>query len=87
VVASHGEDTTKALLPNRFQVAIDRAAKIAGKTELHAYVAEWRRIERPLDGSPAAVVPTLVEELDRAYPRDRLASLVRQGGLENGASA
>lgn len=87
VVASHGAETEKALLPTRFQTAIDRAAKVAGKTELHAYVAEWRRIEQPLDGTPADVVPTLVEELDRAYPKDRLATLVRQGGLETtGAS-
>lgn len=87
VVASHGEETEKALLPSRFQTAIDRAAKVAGKSELHAYVAEWRRVEQPLDGTPANVVATLVEELDRAYTKDRLTALVRQGGLETtGAS-
>lgn len=80
-VVVKGATTEKALMPNRFQVAIDRAAKIADKTDLQAYVAEWRRIEEPLDGEPSDVVRTRIDELDRSYSRDRLAELVRQGGL------
>jgi hypothetical protein len=82
VVASDGTTVEKAMLPNRFQVAIDRAARIAGKTETAAYVAEWRRTEQPLTGDPAGVVASSVEEIDRSYSRERLATLVRQGGLE-----
>lgn len=81
-VVANGATTEKALLPNRFQIAIDRAAKIADKTDLQAYVAEWRRIEHPLDDDPAEAVRTRIEELDRTYTRDRLAGLVRHGGLE-----
>ncbi|WP_052665964.1 virulence factor [Nitriliruptor alkaliphilus] len=82
VNATTTDTTEKALLPNRFQVAIDRAAKVAGKTELAAYVAEWRRIEQPLDGDPATVIAERIDELDRTYTRDRLAAIVRHGGIE-----
>lgn len=81
-VVANGATTEKALLPNRFQIAIDRAAKIADKTDLQAYVAEWRRVEHPLDGPPGAAVTSRIEELGRTYTRDRLAELVRHGGLE-----
>lgn len=83
LVATDGDTVEKAMLPQRFQVAIDRAAKIAGKTELSAYVAEWRRQEAPLTGDPVTVVSSGMEELNRSYSRERLAALVRQGGLEN----
>ncbi len=82
-VVANGVTTEKAMLPNRFQIAIDRAAKIADKTDLQAYVAEWRRVEQPLGHErPGEAVASLIEELDRTYTRDRLAALVRQGGLE-----
>jgi hypothetical protein len=80
-VVVKGATTEKALMPNRFQIAIDRAAKIADKTDLQAYVAEWRRVEEPLDGEPTDVVRARIDELDRSYSRQRLAELVRQGGL------
>jgi hypothetical protein len=82
VVATSGETVEKALLPGRFQRAIDRAAKVAGLTELQAYIAEWRRSSVPLDGDPATAIAARLDELDRAYTRDRLAELVRQGGLD-----
>jgi hypothetical protein len=82
VVGTSGDTVEKAMLPSRFQVAIDRAAKVADLTEIHAYVGEWRRNSEPLAGDPAAAVAARVEELDRTFTRDRLAELVRQGGLE-----
>jgi hypothetical protein len=36
----------------------------------------------PLDGDPATAIAARLDELDRAYTRDRLAELVRQGGLD-----
>ncbi|MFA9430387.1 virulence factor [Egicoccus sp. AB-alg2] len=87
VTATDGARHEKALLPTRFQRAIDRAARVAGKTELHAYVAEWRRREEPLAGDPGDVVTARVAELDRSYSRTRLADLVRNGGLEPSTDA
>lgn len=81
VVVRDGEQTHKAVLPPRFQRAIDRAARVAGLTELPDYLAQWRRDSRPLEGTAAATLAQEAERLDRAYPRERLAELVRHGGL------
>lgn len=81
LVATDGAMVEKAMLPHRFQIAIDRAARIAGKTETAAYVGQWRRATLPLSGDPAEAVAARLEEIDQSYSRDRLAALVRQGGL------
>jgi hypothetical protein len=72
----------KGLLPSRFQKAIDKAATVAGKTDHLSYIGEWRRTTMPLDdGDPQAAVDALVAELDADHDRERLAALVRRGGL------
>lgn len=83
LVATDGTTVEKAMLPNRFQIAIDRAARIAGKTETSAYVAEWRRATLPLTGDPAEAVAARIAEIDGSFTRDRLAALVRRGGLDD----
>lgn len=84
VTATGVETEAKAILPSRFQKAIDKAANVAGKTDHHAYIGEWRRTTLPLDGSDArAAVDALVERLDAQHDRARLAALVRQGGLSD----
>ena len=70
------------LLPPRFQRAIDRAAKTAGKKTVHEYVAEWRRKAIPVDGDTAAAADAEAARLDAAFPKERLAALVRGGGWE-----
>lgn len=75
-------DTERLLLEPRFQHAIDRAATVAGLTDTHSYVAQWRRESAGIDGEPAAAAHARAAELDRAYPRDRLEALVANGGLE-----
>lgn len=81
VTFSGGSRTAKAMLPARFQRAIDRAAKVAGKTDHQAYIGEWRRESRPVEGDPDEAVAALVRELDAAHDRAGLETLVRQGGL------
>lgn len=78
--------TQKAMLPSRFQVAIDRAARVAGLTDRHDYVAQWRRVTRDLTGPVddlAALVADEVARLDAAYDREALAALVRAGGVRD----
>jgi hypothetical protein len=88
VTARAGSETHKALLEDRFQQAIDRAATVAGLTETGAYVAQWRRASEPLEGDPpdvaglAGLVADRATELTMAYPRPRLEALVAAGGLE-----
>lgn len=70
-------------LSNRFQEAIDAAAMQAGATQTDAYLADWRTseaAERP--GEPEAVAEALVSELESAYPPERLAALVADGGRD-----
>lgn len=85
VTARSDGETHKALLEERFQHAIDRAATVAGLTETGAYVAQWRRATEPLPADPAdlgRLVDRRADDLARAYPRPRLEALVAAGGRE-----
>lgn len=83
-VTATAADGTKeqVLLPERFQVAIDRAAAIAGLTTTDAYVNEWRRAAAIPDGDPVAAAHAAARRLDDDHPRDVLALLVANGGLD-----
>lgn len=83
VTATVDGRTEKALLEPRFQVAIDRAATVAGLTETSAYVAQWQRQTRPLETGtdPAQAATRAAADLDHDYDRPRLEALVAAGGL------
>ena len=81
VTARDGERTQKWELHRRFQVAIDRAAVIAGLETYDRYIAEWRSDARPCGPDLAAEVAAEVKRLEGAHPRDLLDSLVQNGGL------
>ena len=74
-------DKEQVLLHQRFQVAIDRAAAVAGLTETDDYVNEWRRVATGVDGDPVAAAHAAAEQLDNEHPRDVLEALVANGGL------
>jgi len=82
VTARRGPDKENALLTERFQLAIDRAAGVAGLTNAHDYVEQWRRDAKTIDGELAAEVQSQTRHLESEYPRGRLQQLVRQGGSE-----
>jgi len=75
------------LLEERFQVAIDRAAGVAGLTDADDYVREWRRVTAPCEGDPQAAAQAEAERLQTVYPRERVRALVDTGGLEPAESA
>jgi Virulence factor len=55
----------------------------AGASESDAYLAEWRTsdpVER--EGEPEDVAARLVDELEKAYPPERLEKLVQNSGRE-----
>jgi hypothetical protein len=63
----------KAMLPDRFQAAIDAFAMRDGSTGMDAYLEGWAwgpEEERP--GTPAEVLAAVIGELDAAHPRSRL---------------
>jgi hypothetical protein len=80
VNAGSGRDKQQAMLSERFQHAIDRAAGVAGLTETDAYVQQWRRVARPIEGDPTTAADTEAERLEATYHRDRLEQLVAGGG-------
>ena len=69
------------LLEERFQVAIDRAATIAGLTDADDYILEWRRVSAPCVGEPQAAAQAEALRLQDEYTRERVRKLVDQGGL------
>lgn len=80
VVAKDARRASKVVLHPRFQVAIDKAAVKAGRREMDAYIAEWRKTQRPcgddLDGEANAEASRLETE----YTKDVLAGLIASGG-------
>ncbi len=50
VNARDGHERHQVLLPARFQRAVERATRVAGKKTSHEHVAEWRRRSFPIDG-------------------------------------
>jgi hypothetical protein len=72
----------QVLMHDRFQVAIDRAAAVAGLTKTDDYVNEWRRVATGVDGDAIAAAHAAAQRLDNDHPRDVLEALVANGGLD-----
>lgn len=82
VTARAGRRKSAVQLDDRFQVAIDRAAAVAGLTTTNDYLEEWRRETEPCDGDLDAVVQAAADELEAAFDQTRLAALIRSGGID-----
>ncbi len=84
VTATTDSGREKVLLSDRFQVAIDRAAVVAGMTDTDVYVQQWRRVTTPVVGDGAAEARALATELDESFPKSRLDAFVANGGVDPG---
>ena len=84
VIAVEGGSREKALLPARFQHAIDRAAVVAGMTDTKAYVSEWKQQKFELSGDPKTQMNELAGTIDAQYDEGLLERLVHNGGLDDG---
>ena len=82
VTAKEGRRTAKAMLPMRFQAAVDKAATKAGKKDMDEYLAEWRRVERPCGEDLEAEVAAEVAAIVAAFPKARLTALTANRGLD-----
>ena len=81
VVAKDARRASKVVLHPRFQVAIDKAAVKAGRREMDAYIAEWRKTQRPCGDDLEAEAAAEATRLEQAYGREVLARLVAAGGV------
>ena len=82
VTASSNGEKGSWLLEERFQVAIDRAAGVAGLTDADDYVLQWRRVSQPCEGDPQAAAEAEAQRLQEIYTRDRVRELVDNGGVD-----
>ena len=82
VNAQMGRTRAQVPLSPRFQRAIDRAAMVAGLTNSHDYVNEWRRVSRPCSADLEISASQEAAELEGAYDDIRLEVLAEAGGVE-----
>ncbi|NND81654.1 MAG: hypothetical protein HKN50_04425 [Gammaproteobacteria bacterium] len=83
VKAKVGRQRYKRPLSDRFMEAIDAAAMRTGDTETDEYLEHWRSSEPiNIDGDIDACLEAAIEELEAAYPRERLVALIKNGGTE-----
>ena len=84
VIVKAGRTSAKRQLSERFEKAIDRAAMKAKLGDTDSYLAEWRRAA-PVDCGDdlESEASTAAEKLEQDYSEERLAGLIRAGGLES----
>ncbi len=80
VIAKAGRTSAKVQLPERFQVAIDRAAMRAGKGASDKYLDDWRREAGSCEGDLEAAARAKAERLEAAFPEALLERMVKAGG-------
>jgi len=84
VMVKRGRAKGKAMLDERFQVAIDRAAMRAGKGDTDSYVEEWRREAATYedDGSDLnTIAHQEAEALQGQFPDELLEQMIHNQGL------
>ncbi|MBS0122749.1 virulence factor [Thetidibacter halocola] len=81
VIVGKGRRGAKAVLPERFEQAIDRAAMKVGASETDAYLAEWRKAEPyTVEGDPQDVAAAEVARLDAEFTPERIKALIANDG-------
>jgi hypothetical protein len=81
VIAKDRRQSHKIVLHPRFQVAIDRAAKVAGMEDWNIYLEQWRKEQRTCGDDVKAEAEAEVTRLEQDYPNELLNDLVKAGGL------
>jgi len=86
VTVKKGRLTAKRELSQRFTEAIDMAAMRSGAAATDDYLSEWRRADPvPVGDDLEAEAEKAANELEAAYPRERLVALAKAGGREENA--
>lgn len=83
VILKRGRLKGKALLSEKFQEAIDKAAIRAGKAGTDDYVAEWHRItsEVEVGADLDEAARQEVALLEAQFPTEILDQVIRNGGV------
>ncbi len=85
VIVKKGRDKGKAMLSERYQEAIDRAAMRAGKGSSDLYMEEWRREVSSIESdlSPADYAKQKAMELENSVDSDMLSQMIKNKGFKN----
>lgn len=84
VIAKAGRSSAKVQLPDRFQVAIDRAAMRAGKGTSDHYLEDWRREAGECGDDLEAAARAEADRLVAVFPDELLERMVKAGGRRPG---
>ena len=83
VIVRQGRKRASRELPIRFTEAIDMCAMRVGAKDSDAYLAEWRRDARAVEGEDLeAEAEAASKRLDAEYDKDRLKALIANEGHE-----
>ncbi len=82
VTARDGRRKASVQLHERFQIAVDRAAVVAGKKTTNEYLDEWRRESRPCGDDLQDEVEAEVATLDARFTPAVLQRLIDAGGID-----
>lgn len=87
IIIRKRRQSAKRELSLRFTEAIDMCAMRVGARDSDAYLAEWRKGE-PEDVSDdlEAEADKALSDIEEAYTRERLVSLVKSDGFERNAA-
>lgn len=80
VIGQVGRTRHKQQLAPRFAVAIDRAAMRAGRGSSTAYLEDWKRESRVVEGDVQALVSEEVKRLEAGFSDGKLERVVKAGG-------
>jgi hypothetical protein len=83
VIGQRGRKRYRQELDRRFAEAIDRAAMRAGRGSSKAYLDDWRRESRPVEGDVEEAVQNEVQRLESQFPTERLEAVTKSGGTIN----
>jgi len=82
-----GRKKAKRELPQRFQVAIDKAAMKAGAHGTEDYLADWRKAPPiPCEDDLEQAADAALQDIEAQYDDDRITALITAKGYENGQS-
>jgi hypothetical protein len=88
VIVKRGREAAKAILSQRFQEAVDRAAMRAGKGSSDAYLADWQRsAPRPCGDDLQAEATAEAARLEARYSDQTLERLIRAKGVDEALAA
>jgi hypothetical protein len=75
-----GRERVAVPLPDRFMIAVDRAAMVADKKKVDEYIAEWREETRPCGPELQAEAELEAERIAKSYPQELIRQYIRNGG-------